>query len=79
MSRENITFCCYELTTSTSYENSSISVECHSAELSDIISSAGISAVVNSCSDVDGILDCIGVSDVITWLSNNGYDAIEQE
>lgn len=79
MGKENITFDCDELTTSTSYSNSSIHVECSGADLSDIISSAGISAVVNSCSDVDDILDCIGVSDVITWLLNNGYDAIEQE
>lgn len=77
MSNARIEFDCEELTTSTRYGNSSVTVTCESANLTEIVNSAGISSIIDSVGDVDEILDCISVGDVITWLNNQGYEVME--
>lgn len=78
MTTENISFDCDEVTISTNRGSSVISVNCSSADIGDIINSVGIKTFIEN-SDADDVLDCLSHGDIITYMSNAGYEIKEEE
>jgi len=78
MTTENISFDCDEVTISTKRSSSVVFVNCSSADIGDMLNSVGIKTFIEN-SDVDDVLDCLSHGDIVTYMSNAGYEIKEEE
>ena len=78
MTTENISFECDEVTISTKRSYSVVYVNCSSADIGDMLNSVGIKTFIEN-SDVNDVLDCLSHGDIVTYMSNSGYEIKEKE
>ena len=78
MTTENISFECDEVTISTKRSSSVVYVNCSCADIGDMLNSVGIKTFIEN-SDVDDVLDCLSHGDIVTYMSNSGYEIKEKE